>query len=611
MKRLFAACLLGLLLCGCTPPPQEEAETFVTTAPTETTAATEPTGFYDPDSQMEASSQGALQVYPLGLNDCYRLDAMGQDLVVFSGSTETTLTKLSGSSLYPAAQITLNTWISPQNPAVQVSEKGLTYFDSAAQQIVFLDVSLKEVSRVSLPPDFQGVPALSADRKHLYYRQDDTIRTINLETGIDKLLKEVSFPDFSILDLHCGDSILACRVTDGYGQDFIIYLSAENGQTLEQSDPVLELYTQDDLFLAVSGQGIRRQILTGQLDQAPLNFLPDDCVCVICPVMDHKGLVTMEDDGQGITLRLYSLEMRCQTALLTLPREMTPNAFLSGGEDSLWLLAESTEHGCQAVFRWDLNKTAAWSQPVSQTRYSRSNPDTRGLEACQERAAQLADSYDISILLWNDALANPPADCTLVSEYRVPILNRCLDILEAALAAYPETMWKEIDDRLTLCLVESITGTGPKAGLLHRTAEHGITIYLAADDTLEAAVYHQLYDVLESRIMSLCAALDDWDSLNPKNFSYTYTESTPVPEAYQAYLDGPERAFVSEISMYSAQEDRATVMACAMLEGMESCFESPIIQRKLAQLCLGIRQAFDLEDVETTFLWEQYLIPKA
>ena len=31
------------------------------------------------------------------------------------------------------------------------------------------------------------------------------------------------------------------------------------------------------------------------------------------------------------------------------------------------------------------------------------------------------------------------------------------------------------------------------------------------------------------------------------------------------------------------------------------------MQKKLRQLCLGIRQALELEDVAEAFLWEQYL----
>ena len=48
-------------------------------------------------------------------------------------------------------------------------------------------------------------------------------------------------------------------------------------------------------------------------------------------------------------------------------------------------------------------------------------------------------------------------------------------------------------------------------------------------------------------------------------------------------------------------------MEYAMTPDHGDYFRSETMQKKLYQLCLGIRQAFDLEDVQEEFLWEQYL----
>jgi hypothetical protein len=55
------------------------------------------------------------------------------------------------------------------------------------------------------------------------------------------------------------------------------------------------------------------------------------------------------------------------------------------------------------------------------------------------------------------------------------------------------------------------------------------------------------------------------------------------------------------------REDRAALMACAMESGNEELFESETMQKKLRQICLGIRTAFDLKKTTQTLLWEQYL----
>ena len=48
-------------------------------------------------------------------------------------------------------------------------------------------------------------------------------------------------------------------------------------------------------------------------------------------------------------------------------------------------------------------------------------------------------------------------------------------------------------------------------------------------------------------------------------------------------------------------------MEFAMMPGNEAFFESETMQLKLHKLCLGIRQAFDLETFAKPLRWEQYL----
>ena len=58
------------------------------------------------------------------------------------------------------------------------------------------------------------------------------------------------------------------------------------------------------------------------------------------------------------------------------------------------------------------------------------------------------------------------------------------------------------------------------------------------------------------------------------------------------------------------REDRARILEYAMTPGNEAVFASETMQRKLATLCQGIRQAFDLE-ADQICLWEQYLITES
>ena len=110
-----------LMLCSCAAQP----EPIMTTPPTETIPATELVGIYDPDSRLEKQTAGALKVFPLGLTDAIGIAEMGDDLLLFSGSDTTTLTRFSGEILSVCSTATLSCSIAPHDAAVQVSPKKL------------------------------------------------------------------------------------------------------------------------------------------------------------------------------------------------------------------------------------------------------------------------------------------------------------------------------------------------------------------------------------------------------------------------------------------------------------------------------------------------------
>ena len=98
-----------------------------------------------------------------------------------------------------------------------------------------------------------------------------------------------------------------------------------------------------------------------------------------------------------------------------------------------------------------------------------------------------------------------------------------------------------------------------------------------------------------------------WNTLNPKVFSYDYDYIANLSREDYQWTEGEDRAFIDIYSMSYPKEDRARIMEYAMMLGNEDCFESETMQRKLRQLCLGIRDAFGLKKSTEAFLWEQYL----
>jgi hypothetical protein len=118
----------------------------------------------------------------------------------------------------------------------------------------------------------------------------------------------------------------------------------------------------------------------------------------------------------------------------------------------------------------------------------------------------------------------------------------------------------------------------------------------------EQALYHELYHVMETHILTNSSALDPWEDLNPTDFTYGQ-EGLP-----DIYLQGQTQAFVDRYSTQSPKEDRARVFENAMLSGKHSVFRSEYMQRKLTAICTGIREAYKLKKHPEVLPWEQYLV---
>ena len=146
MKKIIPLLLLVLMLIGCTQPAVPED-----TLPTETQEVTPvPTneGCYVPESQLEEATQGAVKLYQPDIADIQYILPMGENLLVVSGLDATILTKLTGDTLWISAQVKLTRQLNPE--LTHASASGISYWDAATQEVVFLDSELREHQRLKL-----------------------------------------------------------------------------------------------------------------------------------------------------------------------------------------------------------------------------------------------------------------------------------------------------------------------------------------------------------------------------------------------------------------------------------------------------------------------------
>lgn len=616
MKRFLILALVCLLLCGCAAQPQP-TETTPTTETQPLTDPTEPSGCYDPDSTVEMQYQGAVKVYPLPLENAREVVCIGSDLVVFSGEETTTLTMFSGENCYISGVAELDVTISPLDVSTQVTEKGISYYSPDTGEVVLLDTALKEVARIRVPEDSVGEPVLSANRQALYYCTADSVQVLELENGIRRLLKEVSFPQQSVHSLLLEDTVLRCELAEEDGSVRSIFISTQTGELLGEYQGDLAVSSHADTYYTKFFDGAMQALVYGNAGGDQRMLIPEDVTANHRYLPEKNGVVTAGVKDHKLVLEYYDLESGLRSSVLELYSDGLPLSIAAGEGSLVYVLCSDEEQG-GVLYRWDTAALASNDAGVyTSPRYTLEKPDGKGLAACRTYAAELNQRYGVEILLYTDATANQPWDYTMEPEYQVPMIYRDLQLLDQLLAIYPQEFLKQTaastsSGVVRICLVRNLVGT-PESGSLETAAgthfwvEEEPYIALCVGQMNDRLVYHELFHAIETKVYSDSQIYYEWNDLNPKGFEYDYNYRDYSGHQDSEYLKDETRAFIDAYSMSFPKEDRARIMEYAMTEGNESYFQSEIMQKKLYQLCLGIRKAYGLTKSEEVYPWEQYL----
>ena len=607
MKKWVAWLLiLVLLLSGCAQ--EEPADEMTDPGPTVQT--TEPAGYYAPESQVEDSTAGAVRYFPLDQDDVLGVASMGNDLLLFSGLERTTLVKLSGENLYVSDEAELDCSIYPGNGTVQVSPQGVSYFDFNTAEIVLLNTSLDEVGRVVLPAEAVGPALMAPDRNTVYYTLDNEIRSLDAATGVHRLLRQFTFPYLNLDSLHCDGKVLRCTAESEDGLWLDVYISTETGGTLLEMEESVGLTTTADSYFMVHLSGDMEELVFGTGEAEPQTLTADYFDFFAHPVLEMNGTVLSRTVDGVLVLDYFDLSTGRRTASVTLPGGTVCAAVADPAENAVWLLADNA--GSYAIYRWTPEKTPIDDDQIySGTYYGGDTPDESYLEDCRDYAERLGQTYGVEILFGDEALT-APAEHSFEPEYQAKIIYRELSRLDLALSIFPEGFLREATgtqqrNALHICLVREIQGETESGGLQYWIGSDAY-IALAAGDNLEQNLYHELAHVIDTRVMSVCAAFDQWSELNPDGFDYDYDYAANAERTGGEYLEEGNEAFIDVYSMSFPKEDRARIMEYAIGEGNARYFQSETMQQKLKLWCSGIREAFGLEDSTETFLWEQYLV---
>lgn len=612
MKRNLLVLLLMLILCGCTGKSQQEA-TAPAAAGESYMDPTEPAGIYMPGSDLEIQTGGTVR-YFLPQSDCYGIRMMGNDVLLLSGEENTTLTRYAGNQLFAVAGTQLPCHIMPEDTAFQIGANGITYYDPDKREVVFLDNDLKEVKRLGMSSDMVGKPVLSANRMLVYYCTADAVRMYDTSTGLDKLLKTISYHQQSAEELLLNDTVLRCSLVDERGEAYSIFISVQDGQMMSQVQSGIEVSTYADAFYVKRPEGIQQLLIYGREGEDPRMLTPQDAFAQSWFLENANLLVTASDTEKGVNLDCYDLSTGMRVSSVELPGEFQIHAMeIQPDTQKVYIMASEHSVTAPVILAWEYIADPVTDTTVRTSHwYTADNPDVVGLEECTRYAQSLGQSYGLEILIWEDAVAQQPKDYNLEMEYQTAVVRSQLETLERVLAQFPEGFFEKQQRKVSICIVRAIQGNGTSGSL---EAAQGVQFWenntpyvvLAAGESLETTFYHEFFHVMDGKILSDTRIYYHWDDMNPKEFRYFGDYTSYLEADISQYLQEEDRAFIDAYSMCYPKEDRARIMEYACQPGNEDYFQSKIMQNKLRTLCEGIRKTFALEETQDALLWEQYL----
>ena len=565
MKKFLWLLIAVILLTGCAQQTEPEESSIETTVPA-------PTGLYIPDSEAEKTTKGALRAYEINGGQVFPVK---DGVAIWNDRSELIVMDRQEGMILATVPDVSDLRLVTEDTVYYCNDTGLVAYQWQTAQ----------TSSWQLPKDMLGDFAIGEKTREIYYCNETQVMALHMDTGIKRMIRQHSYTLQVIQTALFGGEVLAWDTEDG-----VLFISTENGMTLEEEPVFFDIQTKADAYMLYRQDGIVEQWIYGQRQGTPVQL--NISALVVRPDFARNGVVTL-DMTDPMKLDYYDVTTGRRIAALSLSLEETCMDMMADGT-YVWILTD------RGLYRWDINGSAVSDEnDYTGTVWTADAPDAEALSQCRAYADRLTEIYGVEILFGKEAVADAPQP--MEPEYQAPALQQMLEELEQALQQLPEGFAKTVVQygSLHIRLVRQVPD---KIGYSRYWRGNGCYLVLTPYMDCREGFLSALGGAIETRILGNSRDLEYWDKHNPVGFQYTYGEA--VREEALAYIP---MFFTDEIAMTYPTEDRARVFCYAMTEACGEMFASEPMQNKLRLLCEGIREAYDLKQSTQEFPWEQYL----
>lgn len=543
--------------------------------------------------------------------------------------------------------------------AITVSDSGeILVYNCGKQEIYVLNDRLEETEKFALDVDPAGM-VISEDTKYGYYMDYNSgiVWRIDLNGGS----RTCVFEDIPVSDFGYGS---VCGVLGNewlaFSYDDVIsgattyeIRNIESGEIVYQSpDSLYDLQGDKEHFVLRHREDGLDEIICNDVTSSPHVLMLRDYGEYENVFVDWENQAVMsgttERDAMNKQFKFSCVMYNLENGTLQYASDFyipyAEGEALSGGdmlsgegeilsirdmiclEDTGYILI-SVSGTKNHLFVWDLHERS--SQTGDSTCYFRDwqnpeEPDFDALETLSARADEIGAKYGVEIY-FGDEVENCYRDMyDYEITYNAVRIEQALNMLDEALALYPDGMLAQLDDDFGSALKIYLSGKIVAADETALTTAVGIQNTLE-DNTFmlldilsiydyERTIHHELFHAVEGHLNDgdYYFDYDVWMSYNPDGFYYDYSYTENEMNSDWSYVVGvgeTEGYFTDQYSKSFPYEDRACIMEYAMMEPelQTGCFESEPLRRKLAYICEQIRAGFDTTGWPEKTIWEQSL----